>query len=271
MLSPGRSGAHRKALALLVLVIHGASVGAAEPERVSLRFEVFGGPAVGLHFLTLTATVDQSHQGYEIVVEAKTRGLADLFLALHTRLDVRGRISDGALLPEAMQAETHRRGLDLYTRIDYGVDGTVTAETRPPVSRPAVPVTAAQMRGTIDQLTVYLALARHLARNASCALTFAVFDGRRRYDLGFADAPPEVMPDIGGPARVCRMWRRRIAGFPAKGGGNEATDQGKVWLARLLQADLMVPVRMEFASEFGTFTADLAELRGGGQYFRWLE
>ena len=49
------------------------------------------------------------------------------------------------------------------------------------------------------------------------------------------------------------------------------TDQGKLWLARLAPADLMVPVRMEFASEFGTFTADLAELRGGGKYFRFLE
>jgi hypothetical protein len=44
---------------------------------------------------------------------------------------VRGRISDGVLLPEAMHAETHRRGFDLSTRIDYGVDGTVTAEARP--------------------------------------------------------------------------------------------------------------------------------------------
>jgi len=271
MLRPWLPGAHRKALALLVLVIQGGSVGAEEPERIFLRFEVFGGPTAGLHFLTLTATVDQSHQGYVIAAEAKTRGLADVFLALHSRLDVRGRISDGALLPEAMQAETHRRGLDLYTRIYYGVDGTVTAETRPPVGWPAVPVTAAQMRGTIDQLTVYLALVRHLSRSGSCALTFAVFDGRRRYDLGFADAPPEVLPDIGGRTRVCRMWRRRIAGFPAESSGNEATDQGKVWLVRLLQADLMVPVRMEFGSEFGTFTADLAELRGGGQYFRFLE
>jgi len=219
----------------------------------------------------LTATVDQSHQGYAIAAETETRGLADLFLALRSRLDVRGRISDGALLPEAMQAETHRRGLDLYTRIDYGVDGTVTAGTGPPLNRPAVPVTAAQIRGTIDQLTVYLALARHLVSSGCCALTFAVFDGRRRYDLRFADAPSEVLPHIDGPARVCRMWRHRIAGFPADSNGNETTDQGKLWLARLAPADLMVPVRMEFASEFGTFTADLAELRGGGKYFRFLE
>jgi len=152
-----------------------------------------------------------------------------------------------------------------------GVDGTVTAGTGPPLNRPAVPVTAAQIRGTIDQLTVYLALARHLVSSGCCALTFAVFDGRRRYDLRFADAPSEVLPHIDGPARVCRMWRHRIAGFPADSNGNETTDQGKLWLARLAPADLMVPVRMEFASEFGTFTADLAELRGGGKYFRFLE
>src|SRR6516162_8224624 len=74
MLRPWLPGAHRKALALLVLVIQGGSVGAEEPERIFLRFEVFGGPTAGLHFLTLTATVDQSHQGYVIAAEAKTRG-----------------------------------------------------------------------------------------------------------------------------------------------------------------------------------------------------
>jgi hypothetical protein len=38
--------------------------------------------------------------------------------------------------------------------------------------------------------------------------------------------------------------------------------------ARLVPGDLMIPVRMEFASEFGTFTAELAELRGRGVYPR---
>jgi hypothetical protein len=34
---------------------------------------------------------------------------------------------------------------------------------------------------------------------------------------------------------------------------------------------VMVPVRMEFGSEFGTFTADLAELRGRGVDLRFTE
>ena len=221
--------------------------------------------------MTLTTTVDQSSEGYSITAEAETRGLVDLFLDLHGRLEVRGRITAGTLLPEAMRAETHRRGADLYTRIDYGAEGTVTAEAKPPLADSTVPATPAQMRGTIDQLTAYLVLARNLARRGSCALALAVFDGRRRYDLNFADgAASETLPGIGA-TQVCRMSRRRIAGFPADRGGNEMADQGKLWFARLLPGDLMVPVRIEFASEFGRFTAELAELRGRGVDLQFAE
>jgi hypothetical protein len=53
------------------------------------------------------------------------------------------------------------------------------------------------MRGTVDQLTAYLARARHLAGHGSCALAFAVFDGRRRYDLSFS-------PDISSADGIAR-------------------------------------------------------------------
>jgi hypothetical protein len=211
--------AYLKALFLpLALAVTAASARAAEPDSIFLRFEIFGGP--GLHFLTLRVMVNQSPERYSIETEAETRSLVDLFVDLRSRVEVRGRISAGALLPEAMRGETHRRGLDLYTRIDYGADGIVTAEATPPPTRPVTPVTPAQMRGTIDQLTAYLALARSLARHGSCALSLAVFDGRRRYDLGFADLAPETLPGFAGPTPVCRMTRRRIAGFPVDRGGN---------------------------------------------------
>jgi uncharacterized protein DUF3108 len=257
------------ALLLLALALFGALAQAAEPDSIYLRFEVSGG--LGLHILTLKATVNQSSERYSITAEAETRSLADLFVDLRSRLEVRGRISGGALLPQAMRAETHRRGVDLNTRIDYSADGTITAEATPPPTRPVIPVTPAQMRGTVDQLTAYLALARSIARRGSCTLALAVFDGRRRYDLSFADLAPEALPCFAGPTRVCRMARRKIAGFPIDEGGSEATDAGKLWFVRLLPGDLMVPVRMEFASEFGTLTAELAELRGRGVDLRLKE
>ncbi|HMD63359.1 MAG TPA: DUF3108 domain-containing protein [Stellaceae bacterium] len=270
MLRFRRSSAYRTALLVLsVVALCGRQAGAAGPEPIFLRFEVSAGP--GLHVLTLGVTVDEAGEAYSIAAEAETRSLADLFLDLRSRLQVRGIIAAGALLPGAMRAETHRRGADFYTRIDYGANGSVTAEASPPPASPVTPVTAAQMRGTVDQLTAYLALARTLARRGSCALALAVFDGRRRYDLNFTDAPAEALPGFAGTNRVCLMARRRIAGFPADRGASEKPDQGKLWFARLMPGDLMIPIRMDFDSEFGTFTADLAELRGRGVYLRLAE
>jgi hypothetical protein len=262
-----RSRAYRKTVSLLLaLALFGGPGRGAEPDPIHLRFEVFGGP--GLHFLTLQVSVDQSGGRYSLAVDAETRSLADLFVDLRSRIEARGRISADALLPEAMRAETHRRGVDLHAWVDYAADGTVTAAVTPPPERL---VTPAQMRGTVDQLTAYLALARHLAGRGSCALALAVFDGRRRYDLSFTDLDPETLPGFVGPMQACRMSRHRIAGFPVDRDGTGTTDQGKLWFARLIPGDLMVPVRMEFGSEFGTFTADLAELRGHGVDLHFTE
>jgi hypothetical protein len=79
------------------------------------------------------------------------------------------------------------------------------------------------------------------------------------------------LPGFTGPTRVCRMSRPRIAGFPVDRGGSGTTDQGKLWFARLIPGDLMVPVRMEFGSQFGIFTAEFAELRGRGVDLRSTE
>jgi Protein of unknown function (DUF3108) len=270
LFSSRRLGTHwLRFLLALGLILHGPTGWATEPDPILLRFEVFGGP--GLHFLTLRATVRQSSDDYSLAAEAETRFLADLFVDLRSKLEVRGRISAGRYLPQALRVETHRRGADFHTRIDYRTDGAVVAEATPPPTREVTPVSPAQMRGTVDQLTAYLVLAHRLSQTGSCALALAIFDGRRRYDLIFSDLPPETIPRLAAPIQVCGMSRRRIAGFPADVAGSETSDQGKLWFARLLRGDLMVPVRMSFEGEFGTFRADLRELRGRGVDLRLAE
>jgi hypothetical protein len=155
---------------------------------------------LGLHFLTLQVSIDQSRGRYALAAEVETRSLVDLFLDPHSKLEAHGRVADGWLFPEAMRAETHRRGLDLRTRVDYGADGAVTAKATPPSSNSVTPVSPVQMHGTVDQLTAYLELAHHLAARGSCALALAAFDGRRRYDLSFTDLASEALPGLPGSA-----------------------------------------------------------------------
>ncbi|MBO0739158.1 MAG: DUF3108 domain-containing protein, partial [Alphaproteobacteria bacterium] len=174
---------------LLVFACSGEPACASEPDAVYLRYEVSGGP--GLRFITAQVTLSLSGTGYSLVVNAETRGLADFFAGMRSRLEARGRISGDTLYPEEMRTETHQVGTDFYARTHYWPDGMVSAEASPPPGSSVTPVTPAQMRGTIDQLSAYLALARHLAIRGSCALVLAVFDGRRRYDLSFTDLPPE--------------------------------------------------------------------------------
>jgi hypothetical protein len=59
--------------------------------------------------------------------------------------------------------------------------------------------------------------------------------------------------------------------FNTDSSGEHPSDQGKLWFARLIPGDVMIPVRMEFGSEFGTLTASLTELRGCGVELQFTE
>jgi hypothetical protein len=188
--------------------------------------------------------------------------------------EVRGALAGDAARPQAYRGDVRRNGVDTRNRVDYGADGSVLGQST--ASREArVPVTPALMRGTVDQLTAFFMMERQFVRRGSCALVVAVYDGLRRYNLHFADTSSEPIPAASerrfGPVQVCRMRREAIAGFLDNGGRSEGAYEGNLWYARLPPGDLMVPVRMEFMTEFGPVTGELAELHGRGVDQRWME
>jgi hypothetical protein len=72
------------------------------------------------------------------------------------------------------------------------------------------------------------------------------------------------------PARhsFCQIIREEIRRNP--GQGEDTYQRGKVWYARLTAGDLMLPVRMEFETAFGTVRGYLAELRGHGVHLHLM-
>jgi len=134
-------------------------------------------------------------------------------------------------------------------------------------------VTAEQVRGTVDQLTRYFLLERQLARRGTCALVVPLFDGSGLYDLRFTDIKRETLTANGdqnfaGPTHVCEVVREEIVANPNE---NEDTyRRGKVWYARLMAGDRMIPVRMEFETAFGGVKGYLAELRGHGVHLQLM-
>ena len=250
-----------------------ASKGASNP--VELRIEVYAFP--GLHVLTNRTVVDASADRYAIATDLDTRGIASVFVDLTSHSEVRGRVAGDTVVPEAYRSRMRRNGVERQYQIDYREGGPVASEWAPPASTWFRPFPPVELRGTVDQLTAYFIVERQLARRGSCTLNVPVFDGHGRYNLRFSDGKPEILAALGrhdfaGPTHVCDVTREDIADLPGGQDQSEGTyKKGKVWYARLAPGERMVPVRIEYDTEFGVVTGYLAELRGPGIDRRFME
>jgi hypothetical protein len=251
--------------ALLFCTAGALQVTAAEPNGVDARFEIYG--FAGLHVLTNRTTVEETGDRYAISTDLDTRGLASVFVDLTSRSQVRGKLARTTAQPESYRADVRRNGDDRHYQVDYGADGSViNASASTPYARPVL-VAAEQVHGTVDQLTAYFLVERQLGRGGTCALVVPVFDGSGLYNLRFTDVKRENLAadryqNFAGPSQVCSVAREDIVANPDH---NEDTYRGgKIWYARVMAGDRMVPVRMEFDTAFGAVKGYLAELRGRG-------
>ena len=110
-------------------------------------------------------------------------------------------------------------------------------------------------------------LERKLAQHGTCRVVVPVFDGSGLYNLRFTDVKRETLSADGyqnfaGPTQLCEVVREEIMANRNK---NEDTyKRGRIWYARLVGGDRMMPVRMEFDTAFGVVKGYLAELHGRG-------
>jgi Protein of unknown function (DUF3108) len=254
------------------LLFAGASKSLAEEaEKIHVRFEVFG--FAGLHVLTNRTTVEEAGDRYAIAMDLDTRGLARVFVDLTSHSEVRGRLTREAANPDAYRAEVRRNGVDRSYGVDYHGDGAVINASTPPSPGVSFSAPAELLRGSVDQLTAYFLLERQLAQRGTCALVVPVFDASALYNLRFTDIKSEALaPDsyqnFAGPTQPCQVVREEIRHNP--GQDEDTYHQGKIWYARLAAGDLMLPVRMEFETAFGTVSGYLAELRGHGVHLHLM-
>lgn len=271
-----RIGFLPKITAALGIAFAAWGASAAEPDPVELRIEIYG--FAGFHVLTNRTSLAMSGDHYWITMDLDTRGIATIFVDLTSHSEVNGQLISEAVHPAAYHSDVRRNGVDRRYRIDYRTDGTITTDATPPVAALRASAAADQLHGTVDQLTAFFILERQLARSGACALLVPVFDGRNRYNLRFTDAGAETLSPEGGQnfagqTRVCNVAREDLPDFPVNSSATEGTYRtGKIWYAHLSGGgSQMVPVRMEFDTEFGRVEGYLAELRGRGIDLHFLD
>jgi Protein of unknown function (DUF3108) len=234
-------------------------------DRVDARFEIYG--FAGLHVLTDRTTVVETADQYVIATDLDTRGLARVFVDLTSHSEVHGRLTGGKPYPSNYRAGVRRNGVDRQYGLDYRGDGAVVNVSPAPSSERPLLVAEQQIHDTVDQLTAFFMVERQLAQRGTCTMTVPVYDGAGFYDLRFTDDKRETLLADGyqtfaGPAPVCDVVREDIVVNPNR--DEDTYRHGKIWYARLIAGDRLVPVRMEFDTAFGAIKGYLAELHGRG-------
>ena len=118
-------------------------------------------------------------------------------------------------------------------------------------------------KGTLDPLSVIAGLSELLRKGGACEGSFAVFDGRKRYDLTVSDAgEAELEPTdysiYSGPARGCRIDYQMLGGHRMERNKYAETARERiVWVARPTADAPLIPVRLEIETAYGTLMGHL--------------
>ena len=245
---------------------------AAEPPlALDLGVEMY---AAGVHALSLDLTAEIEGRRYRVEGRAQTRGMMDFLVRWRSQSVSEGRIAgDGELRPEVHRVKGEMRWSSRETTLRYDEQGRV-AEVKvvpPPDRERRKSVPEALSTDTLDTLSAALVALRAPDPESACRQTAPVFDGRRRYDVRFhaigeENLKPSSYAMYAGPALKCEVEIIRIRGFQEDGEPEEDPRERKtwVWFARLPEAPVALPVRLEIESEYGYGVAHLTRAQARG-------
>ena len=242
------------ALALLAAALAPAAAQAQAPLAVEYDAFVAGFPAVTFDF-----RIHLDDTTYRVTGGARTNGLADVLMHYRLRTESDGRVLGSGLMPALHETRSDGRWRLRTTHLVFDGNG-VHAEVTPPVDRP---LEASLLTGSLDPLTAVLAAGRRLAAQGRCDQRVKVFDGRRRFDLDFADAGDEELQPtfgiFGGIARRCVLHLRKITGFEEE--NKKPGTPAEVWFASVATGTAPIPVRLDFNSQWGSATIRLTSVK----------
>lgn len=237
---------------------------AAPPESLLLEYEAF---AAGFPIVTFAFRLEETPSAYSLDGRIRAVGAFRLFY----RVDVRAE-SQGNLVRDAAQPRWHEhvftsKGKDRVARLDYPGDGRVSAQLVPTDDSGRPKPTEQQTVDTLDPLSAILAMGHSVARAGHCEGTFAVFDGRRRYDLTLTDEGGERLdaaPAYVGPVRRCHAAVLKIAGFSFDHDYQPHTTNGRVWFASPRPGAPALPIRIDFDGSWGLVEVRMTKVASAG-------
>lgn len=259
---PARPLAFRAARAALAAATLCVGVSVANPAHAEGRFEArYTISMAGISIGQATWAAQIGSEQYSAAASGRASGVLAALIRGEGNVAVRGAIRDGKLSPTGFTSDLTQDDERAKFKMSLE-DGNVTSieDETEPVLQDRVPVTEAHRHGVIDPVSALLipvgGTGDVISKDA-CPRLLRIFDGRRRYDLGFAfKRVDRVKADRGyaGPVAVCAMTLRAIAGHRNGSLLVKYLAEGRdieLWLAPIPGTRVVAPFRIAVASLVG--------------------
>ncbi len=244
------------------LLLFGAAAGATEVQSVRASYEVYFG---GFHVLNAEAEMNNGGEIYRISAEAETQGMLSWFVSWKGETESRGRLTGDKVSPQRHDNHGVSDRGERRVKLRYDNAGNIVQSMVLPeqdwTDRHPLPADAGD--NTLDPLSVIAGLGKLLQEGGPCDGSFAVFDGRRRYDLvvsdaGIAKLEPNTYSIFAGEARGCHVTYELLGGHRVDRNKYAATARDRtVWVARPAEGAPMIPVRLSIETDYGTVLGHL--------------
>jgi hypothetical protein len=258
------------------LVLLGAvlpATGLAQTEPVTAQYQVYFG---GLHVLDAKATWERRAGDYRLAATAETTGFVGWLDPWKGTTESRGQVNAGKVTPHHHlnwgtddDSDNGERLVELSYDADGDIVDTLVQPEQDWEDRHPLPPDAG--RGTLDPLSVIAGLSELLQAGGRCEGRFAVFDGRKRYDLVVSDAGEKMLEPTSysiytGPARGCRLDYEMLGGHRIERSKYAETARERIiWVARPAEGAPLIPVRLVIETAYGTVMGHLTGFAQGHQ------
>jgi Protein of unknown function (DUF3108) len=238
---------------------------------LKLDYKIYAG---GLEAISATISYDMQPQRYQLDIDAKTAGSIGQIFPWVTHLRSNGRVAGGQIQPEQHVVESTWKEQKRSTTLRYdGAGGFLAKQVVPPPSEDNVDEVAPALTAhTVDLLSAVAGALRRIEDTGTCTGTQSVYDGRRRFEVKFADGGSAVLEPssytaYAGPTRKCEIRVEPGPGFWRKNQKRWFTQKDgslppiTVWAAPIGSERHQVPVKIESVSPFGAVVVQLVQVR----------
>ncbi|MDJ0685504.1 MAG: DUF3108 domain-containing protein [Alphaproteobacteria bacterium] len=246
-----------------------SDIAAALAKPVELSYEVYFS---GMNIMRADARMIMRDGSYRLEADGNTKGLADFFASWQGATFTEGRFdAEGRAVPEHHRQESSWKGEAREIDIKYDADGQVNGVSvaPPPDLDEVTEMPEGAEIDTIDAVTVFAQQSRRITAGLGCDAKYAVYDGRRRFDLtitsgGMEIIEPNAYSVYNGAAEACRVKIELLGGEQKDKSKYAKTARNRtVYVARPLADGPAVPVRMRIDTDYGVLMAHLTRISDG--------